>query len=83
MPSTTSLSPTQQTTTILCYYFNSTSRMQLVRVRDDSSYIFSKIVFPQQRILFESTARGVLEVSSQEKLQSLKEIFPCLDLKVT
>ncbi len=47
---------------ILCYYTNSSPKMQLIRVTQSLNLNSEKIVFPQERVLFEAIAQGQLEV---------------------
>jgi len=72
-----------QTSTILCYYFNPSNKIQLIRVWNLNSYSLEKILFPQQRILFEAMPGGMLEVhTKQQDRQILEEVFSCLNLQV-
>lgn len=64
MPLTSSVS-TQQTPKILYCYFNSSDRIQIIKVSEHQSYSLEKIIFPQQRVLFESTLEGKIEVYQQ------------------
>lgn len=52
----------RSTLKILCYYTNSTPKIQLIRVLDGHNCNYEKVVFPQQRILFATTLEGRLEV---------------------
>lgn len=71
-----------QTSTILCYYFNSSNTIQHIRVGNGNNYSLEKIIFPQQRILFEAIPEGMLEVhTKQQDQQLLEEVFSCLNLK--
>ena len=83
MPSNTSSTLTQQTSKTLCYYFNSTNKIQLIRLWDGRNYSLEKIVFPFQRILFEAKPEGILEVHTKQKgKQLLESTFACSNLKV-
>lgn len=74
---------TKPITTILCYYTNSSSKMQLIRVTDSRNLNLEKIVFPQQRILFETIYEGQLEIyTSQAGTARLVQIIPCQNLQV-
>lgn len=73
----------QQASKPLCYYFNSTNKIQLIRLWNGRNYSLEKIVFPSQRILFEAKPESILEVHSrQEGEQLLESIFTCNKLKV-
>ncbi len=77
----TCLRTIQPTSKVLCHYINSTHKMQLIRVLDNHNCNYEKVIFPQQRILFEAILEGRLEVYiEQEGKQMLKEIFSCHNL---
>ncbi|MEL6927210.1 MAG: DUF1830 domain-containing protein [Cyanobacteria bacterium J06600_6] len=83
MPPVTKSTLTQRASKILCYYFNSTNKMQLVRLWNGRNYGLEKIMFPQQRILFEAKPEGILEVhAKQEGKQLLESIYNCNKLRV-
>lgn len=83
MPSNTNSALIQQTSKKLCYYFNPTHEIQLIRLWNGRSYSLEKIIFPQQRILFEAKPEGILEVhAKQEGEQLLESIFVCHNLQV-
>ena len=97
--SLTSSVSTQQTSKILCHYFNSSDRIQIIKVIEHSKYktnckvgnahttglkknqysvsweeqrkplYLEKVIFPQQRILFESTPEGQVEVYLEDNGQ--------------
>ena len=82
MPPITSSTLTQKSSEILCYYFNSTHKIQLIRLWNGRSYSLEKIIFPQQRILFEAKPEEILEVHvKRDGKQLLKSIFVCHDLQ--
>lgn len=68
---------------ILCYYTNPTHSIQIVRVTNSKNLNFEKVIFPQQRILFETTSEGQLEIyTSQIGEQKIAQIIPCQNLQV-
>ncbi len=74
---------TARLSTMLCYYINSTNKIQLIRVIKDRCLSLEKIVFPQQRILFEAMPEGQLEIYySQGKNPKIAQTIPCQNLKV-
>ena len=78
-----SAQPISNISTILCYYINSTRKMQLIRVASSQNLSLEKIVFPQQRILFEAIAEGQLEIyTSQAGKQKIAQVIPCQSLQV-
>lgn len=66
------------------YYVNATSRIQKVRMTDSCKGIkFEKIVFPGQRILFETLLEFNLEVYADISGQEvLLETLPCYSLRI-
>ena len=83
IPPTTNSTLTQQISKTLCYYFNSSNKIQLIRLWNGENYSLEKIIFPQQRILFEAQPEGILEVHiKREDEQLLESIFTCNNLKV-
>lgn len=80
MPLITSPTLTQKMSKRLCYYFNSTYKIQFVRLWNGKTYL-KKIIFPQQRILFEAKLEELLEVhTKQEDKQLIESIFVCHNL---
>jgi hypothetical protein len=68
---------------ILCYYTNSTDKIQVIRATNSDYFNFQKIVFPRQRILFETTSEGQLEIYTEElKKEKIARIIPCQNLQV-
>ena len=68
---------------MLCYYANTTDRIQLIRVVKDRCLNLEKIVFPQQRILFEAMSESQLEIyNSQSPKLRIAKIIPCRDLEI-
>ncbi len=47
---------------ILCYYVNSTHQIQLARITNLPNVCFEKLVFPQQRLMFEALPEAILEI---------------------
>ena len=47
---------------ILCYYVNQTHQIQITRITNLSNHTFEKIVFPQQRLLFQTLPDAILEI---------------------
>ncbi len=68
---------------ILCYYTNSSRTMQHIQLKNSSNFDLEKIVFPQQRILFEAIPQGKLEIYTVQtgKLSCIK-IISCHNLQV-
>lgn len=47
---------------ILCYYVNRTHQIQMARIANLPKCKFEKVVFPQQRLMFEALPDAILEV---------------------
>ena len=83
MPPVTNSTLTHQASKTLCYYFNSTNKIQLIRLWSGKKYSLEKIIFPLQRVLFEAKPEEILEVHTKHKgEQILESIFTCNSLKV-
>lgn len=54
--------PSQDSNRILCCYVNATSQIQIVRISNISSWYFERVVFPGQRLLFETLPHAELEI---------------------
>ncbi|PPT06489.1 hypothetical protein CKA32_001689 [Geitlerinema sp. FC II] len=49
-------------TRILCYYSNRSSKIQVARISNVPNWYFERVVFPGQRLIFESYPTAQLEV---------------------
>lgn len=47
---------------ILCYYFNASSELQILKIKSRLNQIHQQVVLPKQRLLFESFPNSFLEV---------------------
>jgi hypothetical protein len=47
---------------ILCYYFNASSEMQILNLTNSPGLNYNRVVFPQERLLFEAFPNSFLEV---------------------
>jgi len=66
---------------ILCYYENATSHVQIARIANIPNWLFERVVFPRQRLLFEALPEALLEVRTSTSTTLLDQI-PCLHLQV-
>ena len=74
---------TQPISKILCYYINSSCKMQLIRVTQSLNLNSEKIVFPQQRVFFEAIPQGQLEVHTDLVAHPrFVQKIPCQSLQV-
>lgn len=74
--------PPQWSDRILCYYENLTSQIQLARIGNIPHRVNERLVFPGQRLLFESLPDAFLEVHTCTTEMKLLERIPCLRLQV-
>jgi hypothetical protein len=47
---------------ILCYYFNASSEMQILKLTNSPSLNYDRVVVPQERLLFEAFPNSFLEI---------------------
>ena len=67
----------------LCCYFNSTDKMQLIRVSESNDRQLEKVIFPRQRFLFEAIPNASLEVyTGREGKEFLQSTISCNELQV-
>lgn len=68
---------------ILCYYVNPTTHLQKARISNIPNWIFERVIFPQQRLLFEAIPDALLEIHTFSTLgETLLNQIPCLRLRV-
>jgi hypothetical protein len=69
---------------ILCFYINSTSRIQIIRITNIPNLHLERMVFPGQRLMFEAVPEAKLEVYTNESATAiLAEVISCQQLRVT
>lgn len=54
--------PPNSSNGILCCYVNATSKVQIARISNIPNWYFERVVFPGQRLVFETMLEGVLEI---------------------
>jgi len=68
---------------ITCCYINASSAIQVARITNIENWYFERVVFPGQRLLFESMMDARLEIHTGALASSiLTDIIACLDLVV-
>ena len=68
---------------ILCYYANVTDEIQVVRIANIPNWYFERVVFPGQRLMFESATEAVLEIHTGAMPSAiLSDKIPCYVLRV-
>lgn len=54
--------PANQGDCILCSYMNATSQIQIARISNVPRWYFERVVFPGERLLFETVPKAQLEI---------------------
>ncbi|MDJ0549541.1 MAG: DUF1830 domain-containing protein, partial [Microcystis sp. M49637_WE12] len=54
--------PNGKKNSILCCYVNATNHIQIVRITNIANWYFERVVFPGQRLVFETLADAFLEI---------------------
>ena len=63
---------------ILCCYVNATSQIQVARITNISNWYFERVVFPGQRLVFETVPEALLEIHSGMMASAiLSDTIPC------
>ncbi len=50
---------------LVCHYVNSTEQIQIVRIANIPGWQFERVVFPGQRLLFESPSDAEFEIQTE------------------
>lgn len=75
--------PSNASGRILCCYVNSTAQIQRARIGNIPNWLFERVVFPRQRLLFEALPEGLLEIHiGSVKGEVVFSRIPCLRLQV-
>lgn len=76
--------PTHLSNRILCYYVNTTTQIQKAKILTIPNWLFERVVFPRQRLLFEAIPDALLEIHSCAVAgEALLNKIPCLHLQVS
>lgn len=51
----------------LCCYINRTDKIQIGRIANIDQWYFEKVIFPQQRLLFDAPPEAELEIYTSDK----------------
>ena len=74
---------TDNSAKILCCYVNNTSKVQIGRITNIPDQYFEKVIFPGQRLLFETTAEAELEIHTGYMASSiLSDHIKCARLQL-
>ncbi|MEH1834895.1 MAG: DUF1830 domain-containing protein [Nostoc sp.] len=70
--------PPKQSGKILCCYINATSKIQVARISNIPNWYFERVVFPGQRLVFETPRKGQLEIHTGMMASAiLSDKIPC------
>ena len=68
---------------VLCYYKNTTRKIQVARISNLSNWSFERLVFPEEQLLFEALPEAELEIyTTTETGATLSDKFLCSRLQV-
>ncbi len=68
---------------ILCYYVNPTATLQTAVLTTPVTAHFERLVFPQQRLLFEAPLEAQLEIRTRTASGAIEIVqIPCVQLQV-
>lgn len=68
---------------ILCYYANFTNQIQVIRIENIPNWYFERVIFPEQRLMFEARPEAVLEIHTGMVAGAiLSDKIPCYVLRV-
>lgn len=67
---------------VLCSYVNTTSKTQIARITNISSFYFERVVFPGKHLLFEAPPEAQLEIHTTMVTVILSDKIPCESLRV-
>jgi hypothetical protein len=75
--------PPNQPDKILCCYVNATSKIQVARITNIQNWYFERVVFPGQRLMFETVSTALLEIHSGMMASAiLSDTIPCDRLRI-
>ncbi|MBF2018888.1 MAG: DUF1830 domain-containing protein [Hydrococcus sp. C42_A2020_068] len=68
---------------LLCFYIDAISRIQIIRITNIPNCHWEKVVFPGQKLLFETVADAKLEIhTSKNDATVISDVIPCQQLRV-
>ena len=70
--------PNGENNRVLCCYVNPSSRIQIARITNIPNWYFERVVFPQQRMVFEAVPEALLEIHCGMMASAiLSDTIPC------
>jgi hypothetical protein len=68
---------------LVCCYVNSTNTIQIARITNVPNWYFERVVFPGQRLLFETLTGALLEIHTGMMASAiLSDSIPCESLSI-
>ncbi|QQE65327.1 hypothetical protein GFS31_20140 [Leptolyngbya sp. BL0902] len=75
--------PSDSSKQVLCCYVNATSKIQIARITNVADWYFERVVFPGQRLMFETVPKALLEIHTGMMASAiLSDTIPCERLAV-
>lgn len=75
--------PSDSSRQVLCCYVNATSKIQIARITNVADWYFERVVFPGQRLMFETVPRAMLEIHTGMMASAiLSDTIPCERLAI-
>lgn len=75
--------PSDGQSQVLCCYVNATSKIQVARITNVPDWYFERVVFPGQRLLFETAPKALLEIHTGMMASAImSDTIPCDRLRV-
>lgn len=75
--------PSHAVAPALCCYVNATSQIQVARITNIPNWYFERVVFPGQRLVFETIPKALLEIHTGMMASAiLSDTIPCERLRV-
>ncbi|HBL15170.1 MAG TPA: hypothetical protein DD379_28025 [Cyanobacteria bacterium UBA11162] len=69
---------------MLCCYVNGTSKMLMARIANIPDWRFERVIFPEERLLFEAPPHAKLEIHRNTEMGTiLSDSIPCRYLRVS
>ena len=70
--------PSDRRDQIVCCYVNATSKIQIARIANVPNWYFERVVFPGQRLVFETVPEGMLEIHTGMMASAIiSDTIPC------
>jgi len=75
--------PSNDSDQMVCCYVNASSKIQVARITNIPNWYFERVVFPGQRLMFESLPEAQLEIHTGMMASAiLSDTIPCYRLRL-